>query len=92
MPNVMSLIVLSMSIGSMSHVDFKKWPCHPVEFKGQESEVVGGGGGWGGGGCSKEVSPAHYGFKNVKGTCYLFPFMLYPAPRNIVLGLLSNIM
>ena len=19
----------------MSHVDFKKWPCHPVEFKGR---------------------------------------------------------
>ena len=24
-----------MSKGFMSHVDFKKWPCHPVEFKGQ---------------------------------------------------------
>ena len=24
-----------MSIAFMSHVDFKKWPCHPVEFKGQ---------------------------------------------------------
>ena len=24
-----------MSIGSMSHVEFKKWPCRPVEFKGQ---------------------------------------------------------
>ena len=20
----------------MSHVEFKKWPCHPVEFRGQE--------------------------------------------------------
>ena len=24
-----------MSISSMSHVHFKKKPCHPVEFKGQ---------------------------------------------------------
>ena len=24
-----------MSIGSMSHLDFKKLPCRPVEFKGQ---------------------------------------------------------
>ena len=24
-----------MSIGFMSHVDFKKRPCRPVEFKGQ---------------------------------------------------------
>ena len=23
-------------ITSMLHVEFKKWPCHPVEFKGQE--------------------------------------------------------
>ena len=22
-------------ISSMSHVDFKKWPCRPVKFKGQ---------------------------------------------------------
>ena len=35
MSHVMSLIVSPMSIGFMSHVDFKKWPCHPVEFKGQ---------------------------------------------------------
>ena len=27
--------IFSMSIGFMSHVDFEKWPCHPVEFKGQ---------------------------------------------------------
>ena len=34
----MSLLFLKpcrMSIGSMSHVEFKKWPCRPVEFKGQ---------------------------------------------------------
>ena len=31
----MSLIFFPMSIGSMSHVDFKKWPCRPVDFKGQ---------------------------------------------------------
>ena len=31
----MSLIFFPMSKGSMSHVDFKKWPCRPVEFKGQ---------------------------------------------------------
>ena len=33
----MSLISFLMSLGSMSHVDFKKWPCRPVEFKGQGS-------------------------------------------------------
>ena len=31
----MAIIFVLMSIGSMSHVDFKKWPCYPVEFKGQ---------------------------------------------------------
>ena len=31
----MSLIFFPMSIGSMSHVDFKKWLCRPVKFKGQ---------------------------------------------------------
>ena len=31
----MSLIFFPMSIGFMSHVDFKKWPCRPVNFKGQ---------------------------------------------------------
>ena len=31
----MSLIFFPMSIGFMSHVDFKKRPCCPVEFKGQ---------------------------------------------------------
>ena len=25
--------------GSMSHVDFKKWPCRPVKFKGQGPHV-----------------------------------------------------
>ena len=34
MAYVMSMIFLLMSIGSMSHVDFKKWPCHPVDFRG----------------------------------------------------------
>ena len=29
----------------MSHVDFKKWPCRPVEFKGQGPRGGGGGGG-----------------------------------------------
>ena len=23
-----------MSVSSMSHVEFKKWPCRPVEFRG----------------------------------------------------------
>ena len=31
----MSLTFLPMSIGFMSHVDFKKWPCLRVDFKGQ---------------------------------------------------------
>ena len=35
MAHVMSLIFFPMSIGFMSHVDFKKRPCHPVEFRGQ---------------------------------------------------------
>ena len=35
MAHVMSLIFFLMSIGFMSHVDFKKGPCRPVEFKGQ---------------------------------------------------------
>ena len=33
MPHV---IVFPLLIGSMSHGDFKKWQCRPVEFKGQE--------------------------------------------------------
>ena len=32
---VLSLIFLFMSFGSMSHVDFKKSPCHRVEYRGQ---------------------------------------------------------
>ena len=24
----------------MSHVDFKRWQCHPVEFKGQEPHTL----------------------------------------------------
>ena len=35
MPHVMSLISFPMSIGFMSHVDFKKRQCRPVEFRGQ---------------------------------------------------------
>ena len=34
---VVLLMFFLMSIGSMSHVNFKKWPCSPVEFKGQGS-------------------------------------------------------
>ena len=34
-----------MSLGSMSHVDFKKWPCRRVEFKGQDPLEGEGGGG-----------------------------------------------
>ena len=30
----MSIIFVLMVIGSMSHVDFKKLPCRPAEFKG----------------------------------------------------------
>ena len=30
-----SVILFLMSIGFMSPVDFKKWPCRPVEFKRQ---------------------------------------------------------
>ena len=33
--NVMSLAFFPMSIVFMSHVDFKKRPCRPFEFKGQ---------------------------------------------------------
>ena len=35
MAHVLSLIFFPMSIGFMSHVDFKKRPCRPVDFKGQ---------------------------------------------------------
>ena len=35
MAYVMSIICFLMSIGSMSHVDFRNRPCHPVEFKCQ---------------------------------------------------------
>ena len=31
--HVMSLIFFPMSIGSMPHVDFKKWPCRRVKSK-----------------------------------------------------------
>ena len=33
--NVLSLILFFMSLGSMSHVWFKKSLCRPVEFRGQ---------------------------------------------------------
>ena len=35
MAYVMLIVFFLMSIGSMSHVEFKKQPCRPVEFKGQ---------------------------------------------------------
>ena len=35
MVHVMSLIFYHMSIGYMSHDDFKKRPCRPVKSKGQ---------------------------------------------------------
>ena len=31
----MSVIFILMSTSSMSHVDFKNWQRHPVEFEGQ---------------------------------------------------------
>ena len=34
MTRVMSLILFLMSLGSMSHVNFKKGPCRRVEFRG----------------------------------------------------------
>ena len=33
--HVLSLVFFPMSIGFMLYVDFKKWPCCPVESKGQ---------------------------------------------------------
>ena len=36
MARVVSVIFPLVSIGFMSPVDFKKWPCRPVDFKGQE--------------------------------------------------------
>ena len=36
----MSLIFFPMSIGFMSHADFKKWQCHAVEFKGQRPYYI----------------------------------------------------
>ena len=50
MAHVMSLIFFLMSIGFMSHVDFKKRPCRPDELKGPGPRWWGGGGGGGGGG------------------------------------------
>ena len=35
----MSVIFILMSISSMSHVDFKKCPCRPVDFKGQGPSI-----------------------------------------------------
>ena len=31
----MSVIFFLLLVSSMSHVDFKKWLCHHVDFKGQ---------------------------------------------------------
>ena len=36
----MSVIIFLMSISSMSHVDFKKYPRCPVDFKGQGPTIV----------------------------------------------------
>ena len=36
----MSLIFFPVSIGFMSHVDFKKRQCRPVEFKGQGPHFI----------------------------------------------------
>ena len=36
----MSLIFFHMSMGFMSHVDFWKWPCRPVDFKGQGPQCM----------------------------------------------------
>ena len=36
----MSLTFFHMSIGFLSHVDFKKWLCRPVDFKGQGPTAV----------------------------------------------------
>ena len=41
MAHVMSLAFFPMSIGFMSHVDFKKRPCRPVEIKGQRPQDCG---------------------------------------------------
>ena len=35
MAHVVLIIFFPISISFMSHVDFKKWPCRPVESKGQ---------------------------------------------------------
>ena len=49
MAHVMSLIFFPMSIGFMSHVDFKKRPCHPVDCKSQgpPGRLICGDWGWG---------------------------------------------
>ena len=40
MAYVMLMIFFLVSIGSMSHVDVKKWPWRPVKFKGQGPFVI----------------------------------------------------
>ena len=35
MANVVSLLLIIMSLGSMSHYEFKKRPCRPVDYRGQ---------------------------------------------------------
>ena len=39
MAYVMSLILTLISLGFVSHVEFKKWPCCHVKFKGQGPPV-----------------------------------------------------
>ena len=36
----MSCRFFLMSLGSMSHVDFKKWSCHPAKLKGEEPHMI----------------------------------------------------
>ena len=49
----MSCQIFFLSLNSMSHVDFKKLPCHPVEFKGQAPLCAFGHGG--GDGTSRQL-------------------------------------
>ena len=38
--HIMSLIFFPASIGFMSHVNFKEWPCRPVDFNGQGPQYL----------------------------------------------------
>ena len=40
MPHVMLLISFPTSIGLISHVNFNKWPYHPVKYKSQEPQFT----------------------------------------------------